>query len=128
MIIAASIMVRMGNMVTTMDASMGEVMDNPTKKGSWFSVRAKNDARNNRKMSFAGTCSFLVNSETIQNSNIPPANLKKVRVNGLSISGINALEIGLLIPKIIFAENRATCPVSFLFSIFMNKTAKILSL
>ena len=69
---------------------------------------------------------LLVNNETTQNNNIPPANLKNVSVNGLSISGINALEIGLFIPKITLAENRAMCPVSFLFSIFMNKTAKVL--
>jgi len=31
---AARIMVTIGNIVTTMDASIGEVMDNPMKKGN----------------------------------------------------------------------------------------------
>ena len=110
-------MVSMGSMVTTMDASIGEVIDNPTKYGNWLKVNAKREAKNNIKMSFAGTFSFFVKADTDQNSNIPPASLKKVSAYGLKISGISEREIGVFIPNIKLAEKTTMCPFSFLFSI-----------
>jgi hypothetical protein len=112
-------------MVTTIDASMGEVMDRPTKKGNWFNVNENNDAKNRSSISFTGTFSFFVNSDMIQKRSVPPDNRKKVSVYGLKISGIKDLEMGLLSPKITLAMKRAIWPVSFLFFIIHNNSAKI---
>jgi len=57
---------------------------------------------------------------------MPPLMRKKVRVYGLSISGINVLEIGLFNPKIKFAEKMAICPLSLFFSISGTKVRKVL--
>ena len=124
MMAAARIIVTIGNMVTTMDASIGEVMDNPMKKGNWFNVKAKKEAKNNIKISFGGTCSLLQKIETIQKSSNPPLMRKKVSVYGLSISGISVLEIGLFNPKIKFADKIAICPLILFFSISGTKVRK----
>ena len=79
-------------------------------------------------MSLAGTCSFFVNTETIQKSISPPANLKNVSVYGLSICGINVLEMGVLSPKIILAENMAICPLNLFFSILYSVLTKVVNM
>ena len=97
----------MGNIVTTIDASIGDVIDKPTKKGNWFKPNENTEAKNNNKISFFGTCSFFTTNEISQNKIAPPAILKNVRANGLRISGIKLRDIGVFNPKSILANKSA---------------------
>lgn len=117
---ADNIIVTMGNIVTTMEASIEEVMDKPTKNGSWLSVSPNTEAKNSSNTSLAGTCSRLKNSDASQNNTIAPEKRKNVSTVGCKTSGINIRATGLLTPKNIFASSKARCPVSFFCSTSFN--------
>ena len=104
---AASNMVITGDRVTTSEASMGEVLDNPTIKDAWLMTMAKTAEEKKRRISFLGTNSLLIKSDAIQNRTAAPNIRRNVIKNGSTMPGVMVRAMGIFKPKTRLDVNNA---------------------
>ncbi len=100
-----SIMAKIGIEVVMMLELLGEVMFSPMVYEHWLNTRAKMPAPASLKISFTGTCSFLVKNEVIQKRTAPPRTRKLTRSMPSMPLSMASLPTGAISPQNAPAQN-----------------------
>jgi hypothetical protein len=103
--IADSMSVKIGIVVVTMLAFIGDVFDSPTMKQHWLHTMLSMAAKKNIIMSRRSTFSFCTNSDVIQKHTAAPAVLKRTMSRPVIPFAMAALPIGAIKPQIMPAIN-----------------------